>query len=55
MADRFSFDTPHGKVTTNSPAAAIRMRYAEGYTEARRSEKVDQAAEKAKTADPPKK
>jgi len=50
MAERFKLEMPDGrKVATDSPAAAIRLKYGAGAKEARRSEKVDDAVETAKT------
>lgn len=52
MAEKFKFTRPDGSVvTTDSPEAAIQMRYAHGYTEAPRSTKVDAATDDAKAAE----
>jgi hypothetical protein len=49
MAEKFKLDLPDGRrVTTDSAAAAIRLKYGSGAVEALRSAKVDKAVEEAK-------
>ncbi len=49
MAEKFKLDLPDGRrVTTDSAAAAIRLKFGSGATEAPRSTKVDKAVDEAK-------